>query len=143
LAHVVSVVKFGTRLAPLMAVEAELCDCPMTEGTGTHGPFETATLTGVLGGTLAPAPGFWADTCPLAYPLEHSLDWLPTVRPARASVPPAAVGDCPSTLGTETDVWVPETVSCTGTVCLTWDPAVGLWDNTIPCGWLLETVLTV
>ena len=69
--------------------------------------------------------------------------WLPTFSPAPRRVAPADAGDCPSTLGTVTDVCVPDTVSTTCTVALTLAPPAGLWLSTVPTGWLLVTYLTV
>ena len=40
-------------------------------------------------------------------------------------VEPADAGDCPTTLGTDTEVWVPDTVSTTGTVAFTLAPPAG------------------
>ena len=65
LGQVVSVVVLATRPAPVMADAAALCDWPTTLGTETQLPFETTRLTGVLGGTVAPAAGLCADTSPV------------------------------------------------------------------------------
>ena len=56
---------------------------------------------------------------------------------------PADAGDCPSTLGTETEVWVPDTVNSTLVVVLTFDPPAGDWSSTVPIGLLLVTYFTV
>jgi hypothetical protein len=62
--HAVSKVVLATRPAPVMAEVAALWDCPTTPGTEAHVPFDRTRLTGVLGGTLAPAAGFCAETDP-------------------------------------------------------------------------------
>ena len=62
--------------------------------------------------------------------------------PASVRCDPAVAGDCPSTLGTETSLWVPETVSTTGTFCLTLDPPAGVCEITVPTGLGLVTGLT-
>ena len=108
-----------------MAAWAALADWPTTLGTEAQLPVETTRLIGVLGGSVAPGPGFCDDTTPWPYTLEQALLWLPTLSPAPRSVAPADAGDCPSTLGTETDVCVPETVSTTGTFALIFVPAAG------------------
>ena len=58
------------------------------------------------------------------------------MRPLPLSVAPADAGVCPSTLGTDTDVCVPDTVSTTGTLALIFVPAAGLWLITVPTGWV-------
>ena len=127
-----------------MAVVAALCDCPTTPGAVTHVPFDTTRLMGVLGGSLAPAPGLCAETEPLGW-VEHAVAvvWLPTVRPAWVRRLPARAGDCPMTLGTETEVWVPETVRATFFVSGIFWPAAGFWSSTVPTGWLLVTLWMV
>ena len=69
--------------------------------------------------------------------------WLPTFSPSPLRVAPADAGDCPSTLGTDTDDCALDTVSTTGTVALTLVPPAGLWLITVPTGWLLVTSLTL
>ncbi len=56
---------------------------------------------------------------------------------------PADAGVCPTTLGTVTDVWVPDTVNSTFVEDLTLSPAAGFWARTVPMGLLLVTYLTV
>src|SRR5271169_363266 len=137
-AQVISKVVLVTSPAPVMADWATLSDWPTTLGTVAQLPLEMTRLTDVLGGMSAPATGFCADTSPDENWLEHALDWLPTFRPAWLNVAPAEAGDCPSTLGTFTEVWVPDTVSTTGTVDLTLVPPAGFWLSTVPMGlWLV------
>ena len=124
-----------------MAVWAAVCDWPTTLGTATQLPLEMTRLTDVLGGMSSPAAGFCADTSPDENWLEHALDWLPTFRPAWLRVAPAEAGDWPSTLGTFTEVWVPETVSTIGTVDLTLEPPAGSWLSTVPMGLWLDHVV--
>ena len=144
LGHVVSVVWLATSPAPVMADCAALADWPTTLGTEMQGPLETTRLTGVLGGTVAPPAGLCDDTSPCCGNwFEHALLWLPTFSPAWVRVEPADAGDCPSTLGTETEVCVPDTVSTTGTVAFTLAPPAGFWSRTVPTGWVLVTLLTL
>ena len=56
---------------------------------------------------------------------------------------PARAGDCPTTLGTETELWVPETVRATLRVSRILVPPAGSWLSTVPTGWLLVTLWTV
>src|SRR5580658_5358086 len=107
-----------------MADWAELADWPTRLGTPTQLPFDTTMLTELLGCTLAPVAGFCDDTSPLPNWLEQALVCVPTLRLAPFRIEPAAAGDCPRTLGTETVVCVPDTVNTTGVVCLTLDPPV-------------------
>ena len=114
----VSKVVLATRPAPVMADWAAALRLADDAGHRDAVPLETTRLTEVLGGTLVPGAGFWADTTPAGYWLEQALVWLPTFRPAWVRVRAGAAGDCPSTLGTETDVCVPDTVRFTWTVWL-------------------------
>ncbi len=109
LAHVESVVVLATRPALEMAACAAPADWPTTPGTSTQ--LETTMLTELLGCTGVPGDGLCEDTCPLGYCPEQPLVWLPTFRPAWPNVTPADPGLCPSTLGPDTEVWVPDTVS--------------------------------
>jgi hypothetical protein len=70
--QVVSNVVLATRPAPVMAEVAAPWVCPTTPGTETQFPLEMTRLTAVLGGTLAPLPGFWAETAPLGW-LEQAV----------------------------------------------------------------------
>ena len=97
-------------------------------------PLEMTRLTDVLGGMSSPAAGFCADTSPAGTGSSTRSDWLPTFRPAWLKFAPAEAGDWPSTLGTDTEVWVPDTVSTTGTVDLTLVPPAGFWVSTVPMG---------
>ncbi len=67
----------------------------------------------------------------------------PTLRCAWFKMAPAAVGVCPTTLGTDTEVWLPDTVRTTFVVCLTLLPPAGDWSSTVPTGWSLDTLRTV
>ena len=58
--------------------------------------------------------------------------WLPTFSPAWVRMPPALAGDCPTTLGTDTEVCVPETVRTTLRVSRILVPAAGSWLKTVP-----------
>ena len=63
-------------------------------------------LTGVFGWTfVARRPGSAARRAPSGELARARLVWVPTLRPAWVRCDPAAAGDCPSTLGTETEVW--------------------------------------
>ena len=81
-AQVVSYVVLATSPAPLIAVWAAPTDWPTTLGTVAQFPVETTRLTGVLGGSVAPAPGLCDDTTPCPYWLEQALLCDPTLRPA-------------------------------------------------------------
>ena len=121
---------------------AAFWDCPTTPGTVTQLPLDTTRLTAVFGGALVPAAGFCADTTPLGWP-EQAVVWLPTFRLSPRSVAPAAAGDCPTTLGTDTEVWVFDTVRVTLCVSRILVPPAGSWLGTVPTGWLLLTLWTV
>ena len=81
-------------------------------------------------------------TSPLWNWLEQALVWDPTLSPAWVKCDPAAPGDCPSTLGTETSLCVPETVSTTVAFCLTLAPPAGVCEITVPTGLGLVMPLT-
>ena len=49
----------------MMAEVAAPWDWPTTPGTEMQLPLDTTRLTAVPGGSVAPAPGFCADTRPL------------------------------------------------------------------------------
>ena len=98
----------------------------------------------MFGGTVAPPAGLCDDTTPWPYWLEQALLWDPTLRPAPLRVAPADAGDCPSTLGTDTDVCVPDTVSCHRNVRLDLGASrPGSGSITVPTGWVLVTYLTL
>ena len=90
-------------------------------------PVDTTRFDRGVGGPLLPAPGVWDDTSPAWYWFEHALVCLPTFRPAPFRMEPADAGDSPTTVGTVTEVWVPDTVSCTLTFALTLAPPAGFW----------------
>ena len=136
-----SVVEFALSPALVIAVCAELADCPTTLGTWTQ--LEITRLTELFGGMFCPAKGVCAATVPLWYAAGHPWDCDPTVNPFCARIEPALAADCPSTLGTATSVWLPDTVSTTGTFALIFVPAAGLWVSTVPTGCVLEMSFTV
>ena len=126
LAQVVSVVWLATRPAPVIADTALDALCPTTLGTEAQGPVEMTRLTGVLGATLAPTAGLCPVTLPVeTWLVEQALVCVPTVRPARARTAPALLGDWPRTLGTDTEVCVPDTVRAIGTLALILEPPAG------------------
>ena len=60
--------------------------------------------------------------------------WLPTLSPRWVRMPPALAGDCPMTLGTDTEDCVPETVRVTLCVSRIFVPPAGSWLSTVPTG---------
>ena len=103
--------------------------------------WHTEMLTVLPPLTCALAAGLWLSTLPGWAPLGHDVSKVVlATRPAPVMADVAALCDCPTTPGTETQLPL-DTTRLTEVLGCTLVPGTGFWEDTSPLGWLEHAVL--